>query len=1228
MRTLSTAQTAIHQSANRSVHVRVRIDRSTPSSASGSYAYTGNFRSVAQTLSGNVHTGGVSQSTITGISTQFHRELSIGAEVTIGGTSAVVTAITDADTMVVSKNFNVDGGSPVAITQDVGSNIVDLSNYRGHNWIKSVEINQELETPVSSASITLVRQVEELSLSPLVTVSLPNLAHGVSSPVLDITNKFVIETATLGMDESPESTDWVEVFRGYIDEVDWGDDDIVLSCRDLGGKYQDWWMVAPPRDSAGNYTGYGNSPSADSPTSYDLYDIVKIILSSQNEAYATATGAHAAKYYYNNVDYYVYTESGDDSSLPGSAEVNTRACSGNVTIAQHSISLSGSSTKFTTELSVGQGITIDAAGANFSTIVDEIISDTSLKLQDACPDAGVTSETFTADEVPQYIPNKVFEITDKNLMDACQSVVQSVGWDFRFKWNDDVDNGQAEDSTPAGAFVPTMFCPHRDRVTTNVDFTFTPSIYLDLSSIAVSTARIRNHVKVHYLQHLIDRNNGNEPVADNTKYVEAENAASIAKYGRRSMILGGTEDGIGLVTSGLEAERLARLALKDLQDPEIIQDIDMPYFWPVEVGDYYEFEANNDHYSSDQYLSVYSIAHTFSLGEATTSLTCRGKPAGGLNGWLREGQATASYNGVEAPTLTVLSDASAALVANYTLSGTYTITEGDASKRVRAYNATAKSRMDEEIFPGRKVTVTYNSGGSTLTGTVTSVVRDSDYYADLSSGYSIYFTIDTAFPAITGGSATTWNDGSVAVTGGRLEMPGMGTSALLSATDPSTSSLTSAYTNVQYLGVNYYMATAAGDLVSEACREDSTPFISGGTYIGEGRRTFTATGLVPGNTYYFACNFKVLISYINIETGRCRYSQDTSPLSNVVSYIPGGLTGIHVNPNRSDMVQYNPFGDIGDWFEHITDSDTAQTNRRPPCGYNVTAGTWGTDFERDITSTYVKSGVASIKSANTASASTVFETNKFPVPANGVVRATSNIYTKLSTQWGTFTIQLMEYLSTKLVNSSVTPITLSTGGDASPSGTEGWFEMSGVAQLHANTRWCTFKITRTNTHGDLWFNDFKLVNVKPSFRVSPSAAQAVAKDTEEVLVFATETTDRGSGFTTAGSLSYYTVPEDGLYEFNSTISSTGGTPSSQILKLYKNLSSTTTGSISGGTLLAVSTVNQRATISSVLYYQTSLVTGPIEMEKGDVLFLTLEPEENVDTKNSPGYSYWAGRRID
>ena len=1234
MRTLSAQQTTIHQSANRSVHVRVRIDRSSPAAPGGSYAYTGNFSSAAKTLTGNITLSGSTTTIEDGSSaTLFTKELSVGAEVTVNSVSTVVTAINSDTQMTVADA--VGACTNVAITQNPGSNIVDMSDYKGYNWIKSVEMSHDLDNPVSSASITLVRQIEEMSLSPLITASLPNQSHGVSSPILDITNKFVIETATISMDQSPASSDWVEVFRGYIDEIDWGDSEVTLNCRDLGGKYQDWWMVSPPRDSDGNYTGYGNSPYEDNPL--DLFGVMANLLSTQNETYATTTGAHAASYTYNNVDYYLYTIGGDDTSLAGAGsnkKTNT-AGTGNVTISDASnvVNAGSGSTKFTTECSVGQGITVEAGATDFSTIIDEIISDTQVKVQDYRSGA-LTNATFTLDQSPQYIPKRIFDVKDKNLMDAARSMAQSIGWDFRFKWNDDVDTGLAEDSTPNGAFVPTVFCPHRDRVSTNVDFTFSPSLYYDLSSLATSTARIRNHVKVHYLQ--VQQNSDGDPTTSNSTYVEAENSTSIAKYGRRSMILGGDQGGIGLINTAIEADRLARLALKDLQDPEIIQEIDLPYFWAAEVGDYYKFEANDDHYSSDQTLAVHSITHSISEGEATTSLTCRGKPAGGLNSWLQSGQYSASWNGVGAPTLSVTSDASAAAVSNYNATGLYRLKQSDTTKRITAYNDDARDNMMTQIFPGRKVTLTYNSGGSTLSGTVTSVTHNSDYQGQTGGLTPMYFTLDATWPS----GSTTYNDVSVAVTGGRGIVNGSGTTALLTSSAPDVQ-VTSSINGTSFGGVDFFMATSSGELVEAACQRDSTPFIEGGTYIGEGNRTFTVTGLVPGTTYYFACKYRVLLFRNDPDNG-FSWTMDSSGLSNIVTFVARGNNASHRDPNYSDMVQYNPFGDIGSWYEHIESSSTPGTNHRAPFGFNITSGTWGTDFQRNTDTNYIKSGVASIKCPQGASSSAVVETEMFTVPGGTLVRAASNVIAtkNASNNMPIFKVELIEYQSDK--SSGATTTILQTDGancpDAYATESDVWHELSKVIKLQDTTRWAKFKISRTtNGNGQFHINDCTVKSVQPVSRFRQGTGRTLTSKTDglgDLLLIEDQELERFGSMSTGGSstttYSYFTAPEDGLYEFNGlfTFTLASSAPSSTIIRIVKNPTVTHATSWSGGTLLAAKLGLGKALISSTVNYQSTVYSGPVELEKGDKVYVSVEANDQLVCVTTQGLSYFVGRRID
>jgi len=162
-----------------------------------------------------------------------------------------------------------------------------------------------------------------------------------------------------------------------------------------------------------------------------------------------------------------------------------------------------------------------------------------------------------------------------------------------------------------------------------VDHTFTPSQYYTISDISVSLSRVRNDVIVAYT-----------PSGDSegVKYAMdiddvTRDTDSISKYGRRRLVLG--TDNFKLISTLAEAKRLAQLALRDLKDPEVIKSIDMPYFWPVEAGDFYRFTANNVHYSSDQNLGVYSASHKIEIGgQASTTLVVRGLPAGGLNSWL------------------------------------------------------------------------------------------------------------------------------------------------------------------------------------------------------------------------------------------------------------------------------------------------------------------------------------------------------------------------------------------------------------------------------------------------------------------------------------------------------------------------------------------------------------------------------------------------------------------
>lgn len=122
--------------------------------------------------------------------------------------------------------------------------------------------------------------------------------------------------------------------------------------------------------------------------------------------------------------------------------------------------------------------------------------------------------------------------------------------------------------------------------------------------------------------------------------------------------------------------------------------------------------------------------------------------------------------------------------------------------------------------------------------------------------------------------------------------------------------------------------------------------------------------------------------------------------------------------------------------------------------------------------------------------------------------------------------------------------------------------------------------------------------------------------------------DTGSAATT--EYSFFTAPEDGLYEFNGVFTFTlaVSAPSSTIVRIVKNPTVTHATSWSGGTLLAAKLGLDKATISSTANYQSSLYSGPVELEKGDKVYVSVEANAQLVCVTTQGLSYFVGRRID
>jgi hypothetical protein len=220
--------------------------------------------------------------------------------------------------------------------------------------------------------------------------------------------------------------------------------------------------------------------------------------------------------------------------------------------------------------------------------------------------SGITLEvpTLPAYNVTSYMQQST------TVWDAIRTLAGLIGWDIRILWN-----------STAGEFRPTLIQP--DRTKTVPDYTFAPPFIYNVTQLSIDRTWIRNTIDVWYL----DTNGVRLSVGGN-------DTASIARFDEQwALIIRGT--GSPIDTSG-EATALLNAALADLAWPIADQVVEVPYFWPLEIGDLYRFSANGIHYNGNQDLAATAHRWEIRKGKARSYITVRGKPAGFYRTWLNE----------------------------------------------------------------------------------------------------------------------------------------------------------------------------------------------------------------------------------------------------------------------------------------------------------------------------------------------------------------------------------------------------------------------------------------------------------------------------------------------------------------------------------------------------------------------------------------------------------------
>lgn len=200
-----------------------------------------------------------------------------------------------------------------------------------------------------------------------------------------------------------------------------------------------------------------------------------------------------------------------------------------------------------------------------------------------------------------------------SVMDALVDLVQLIGWDVRYKWDDGTS-----------AFRLTLSEPPRAKVTP--DFTFGPNAYIDIGQLSLELTNIRNVVAVSF------RDSANQ---GNRNTYTTSDGPSITKYGRRFFLM--QEADTSPIDTTAEATTMATAALADLKDPKAEQEKNAPLFWPADISDLYRYSPNGVHYNTAQDWAVVEFDHEIAPDHMRTNFKVRGGPAGQYNSWLGRG---------------------------------------------------------------------------------------------------------------------------------------------------------------------------------------------------------------------------------------------------------------------------------------------------------------------------------------------------------------------------------------------------------------------------------------------------------------------------------------------------------------------------------------------------------------------------------------------------------------
>ena len=163
--------------------------------------------------------------------------------------------------------------------EDPDGTMQDVTDYKGENWLNECVIEATTDAPITRATISLWRRSGVYSIAPLIESSAANTdSAGGYAAFVNPHRNVRIEVATLLAGHPVASHQWVNLWAGIIDEVEWGGfaSRVTLHCRDTLADLNDTIIE--------DVTEYGNDA-----TTPDVEDVMQLILNAEAPSYTLAT---------------------------------------------------------------------------------------------------------------------------------------------------------------------------------------------------------------------------------------------------------------------------------------------------------------------------------------------------------------------------------------------------------------------------------------------------------------------------------------------------------------------------------------------------------------------------------------------------------------------------------------------------------------------------------------------------------------------------------------------------------------------------------------------------------------------------------------------------------------------------------------------------------------------------------------------------------------------------